>query len=70
MVIEHFGKHTENCGSILIDGTLDINVEKDCVRLTLCRLIYEHEGCRIILKLATESLYSLNALYFLIFKDI
>ena len=54
MVIEHFGKDTHYSGLVLVDGTFNINVEKDSLCFTLGSSVDLHKGGRIIRKLLAE----------------
>ena len=70
VVIEHFRKHTEHGGLILIDRTFNINVEQNSVSMPLGYLVNQHESCWVVLKFLAKSFYCTNTLHFPIFKQI
>ena len=70
VVIEHLCKNTKNSSLVLVDGTFNIDIEKNGVCMALGNRINQHECCRVILKLFTESFYGTNTLNLLIGKQV
>ena len=70
MVVEHFGKYTKNSRLVLIAESLNINIEQNCLRRSLCGTVDQHKGCRIILKLFTETLYTADAFYLFVLQKV
>ena len=70
MVIEHLRKYTKNRSLIFIAESLNINIEQNCLGLSLCGTINQHKGCRVILKLFTKTLHTANAFYLFIFQKV
>ena len=70
MVIEHFCKNTKNSRLVFIAESLNINIEQNCLRRSLCGTVDQHKGCRIVLKLFTETLYTSDAFYLFIFQKV
>ena len=70
MIIEHFRKYTKNSCLVLITESLNINIKQNCLGLSLCGTINQHKGCRVILKLFTETLHTANAFYLFIFQKV
>ena len=70
MVIEHLGENAQHCCFILIDGTLNVDIEQNRLCLISGCIINQHEGGRIICKLLAEALYGFHAVHFLVLQQI
>ena len=70
MIIEHLCKNTKYSCLVFIAESLNINIEQNCLRCSLCSTVDQHKGCRIVLKLFTETLYTTDAFYLFIFQKI
>ena len=70
MAIEHFGKDTKNGRLIFIAESLNINIKQNRLSRSLCSTVDQHKGCRIVLKLFSETLYTTDTLYLFIFQKV
>ena len=70
MIIEGLSKHTQNSSFVLIDRTLNINIEQNRLCLHFCRTVNQHISCRVILKFLAESFNAMNAFYLFILQKI
>ena len=70
MVIEHLGKDLQHGSIVLIAEAFDIDIEKNCLRRSLCRLVNEHEGRRIICEFLPEPLDGRNSIDCPVFQNI
>ena len=70
MVIEHLRKNTKYSCLVFIAESLNINIKQNCLRCSLCSTVNQHKGCRIVLKLFAETLYTTNAFYLFIFQKV
>ena len=70
IVIEHLCEHTEDSRFVLIDRTLDINIEQDGIGSTLGGAVDQHKGGGIIGEFLTEPLHGPFSLNFLVFQKI
>ena len=61
MVIEHLREDLQHGGIVLIAEAFNVDIEKNCLRRSLGRLVNQHESCRIIRKLLAEPLDRRNA---------
>ena len=70
MVVEHFGKYTKYGSLVFIAETFNINIEKNGFRLSLRGTVNQHKSCRVVLKLFTETLHTVDAFYLFIFQKV
>ena len=67
IVVEHLCEDTQHCCLVLIDGSLNIDIEKDRVSLSTDRACDRHES-RLIVKLLPEVILDFPAVHFLILQ--
>ena len=70
VVVEHLGKDTQHSGLVLVDRTLNVNIEKDCLSLAPGGTVNLHKGCRVILKLLAEHLDSGGIRHSLVLQNV
>ena len=70
MIIEHLCKNTKYSCLIFIAESLNINIKQNCLCCSLYSTVNQHKGCRIVLKLFTETFYTPNTFYLFIFQKV
>ena len=70
MGVEHLCENTKNGSLVFIDGTLDIDIEKDGLSLAPGGLVDQHKGRRIVFKFLPEHLDCRNAVDVFVLKDV